>query len=654
VRVLAYYPNLILLAAFLGLGLGCLRAGRRSLLWAWPVTLLALAVVAPLLGRVIFTQQSTSEHLFLLYYDLPRDAPVLADVRPPILGLFLLSALSFMPLGQFVAERFEELGRERSLDGYRADLMGSLAGVVLFTGLSFARLFPVWWFVVLLGAALPLFGGRRRALIYLLAAAALVALVGRAERAQQYSPYYALTLTSSWDGFSVLTNGSLHQTATRLRRDEPVAPAAVTVREGYHAPYRLLGRPPRRALVVGAGTGNDVAVLLDEGAEQVDAVEIDPVILEIGQAWHPDQPYGSSRVRRRVTDARTFLENSREQYDVIVFGTLDSMTRLSALSTVRLDNFVYTMECLRAAQRRLTPDGALVLYFMVSARYIDIRLGGMLTSVFGQTPLVDETNRSLFNRVYMAGPGYDAVQGQERRAAAGPALAATRWLELPSDDWPYLYLARRGLSAFYWSMMALLGAIALVGVVAVSPEMRRSLRLASVDGEMLLLGLGFLLLETRSVTQMNLAWGATWLTSAVVFASVLLTVLASALLVQRRRLPVPVASTGVIVSLLVAYLVPPSVLLTSSLVPRLVLSLLLAGGPVLFGSALFAAAFARRDQPALAFGWNLLGAVLGGLLEMLSMAIGLRALLLLALASYLGAMLPGLRRDRPPSTVAPA
>ena len=36
VRVLAYFPNLILLGAFLGLGLGCLRSARRSLLWWWP------------------------------------------------------------------------------------------------------------------------------------------------------------------------------------------------------------------------------------------------------------------------------------------------------------------------------------------------------------------------------------------------------------------------------------------------------------------------------------------------------------------------------------------------------------------------------------------------------------------------------------------
>src|SRR5215470_2183006 len=92
VRVLAYYPNLVLLSAFLGLGLGCLRAGRRSLLWAWPITLLALSVAAWALSGIVFTQNAATEHLFLLYFDLPTDAPVVGDIRPPILALFVLSA----------------------------------------------------------------------------------------------------------------------------------------------------------------------------------------------------------------------------------------------------------------------------------------------------------------------------------------------------------------------------------------------------------------------------------------------------------------------------------------------------------------------------------------------------------------------------------
>ena len=153
-------------------------------------------------------------------------------------------------------------------------------------------------------------------------------------------------------------------------------------------PIASCGRPPGKVLVLGAGTGNDVAVALDEGAEHVDAVEIDPVILDLGRL-HPDRPYASPRVRLINTDARAFLNESTEKYDLIVFGTLDSMTRLSALSNVRLDNFVYTRECIAAAKAHLSPQGGLVLYFMSTKDYINQRLSGLLAEAFQQLPLRD-------------------------------------------------------------------------------------------------------------------------------------------------------------------------------------------------------------------------------------------------------------------------
>ena len=150
----------------------------------------------------------------------------------------------------------------------------------------------------------------------------------------------------------VLANGSLHQRGLNLRRgDHPRTDYERDVLEGYHKPFTIPARPPRAALVLGAGTGNDVATLLDQGAERIDVVEIDPVILEWGRRYHPNRPYDSPKVRLHNTDARSFLGDGDERYDLIVFGTLDSMTRLSALSNVRLDNFVYTVarpKCVRA------------------------------------------------------------------------------------------------------------------------------------------------------------------------------------------------------------------------------------------------------------------------------------------------------------------
>ncbi|MBI3932197.1 MAG: hypothetical protein HY317_02170 [Acidobacteria bacterium] len=650
VRVLAYFPNLVLLSAFLGLGLGCLLARRRSLVLAWPLSLAAVVLGGAGMSRIAFTQASSSEHLFLLYYDLPQGSPVVQDVALPLVVTFVLSTLSFVPLGQVIADRLNAFrARASALLGYSWDILGSLLGVMSFAVVSFSGSFPVTWFSVFLAFGLFFVNGPAwRKAFHLLVAALVVMIVGRSERADRYSPYYALRIDQEPElaGFAVLANGSLHQWASPVRRsDEGLTRGQQTTRDGYHLPYGLLGRRVRNALVVGAGTGNDVAVLLDEGAERVDAVEIDPVILDMGLR-HPNRPYASPRVRVINTDARSYLDRTSEKYDLIVFGTLDSMTRLSALSNVRLDNFVYTTDCVRAARDRLTPDGGLVLYYMVGVEYIDLRLVGMLTEVFGEAPLGVARHYRFFNRILMAGPAFAPHGGAERRADAPRVLERiTARVELPGDDWPFLYLRQRGIHGFYLKLMAAFGALTVLGVALASGEMRRGLgSLRQADWEMFLFGLAFLLLETRSVTEMNLAWGGTWLTNAVVFGSILGVILLGTLLTRARPLPFHWGMGGLVVSLLTAYAVPARVLVGADVAGKLALSILFVGSPIFFAALSFAALFRDREQAAAAFGWNLLGAVTGGLLEFASMAIGLKALLLVALAAYLLAVLVRLRR----------
>jgi spermidine synthase len=648
VRVLAYFPNLILLGAFLGLGIGCLRAGTRPLLAFWPLLLFVTTAVAAALSGIAFTQATQSDFLFLLYYDLPKDAPVVQGVTAPTVGLFLLAGLSFVPLGQAIAERLDAFSAAgRALVGYAWDLFGSLLGVAAFAVASFLDSPPLVWFLVPLVAVAYVLPRTAASLArHGLFAAAVLFVVFRAERSEMYSPYYGLRVVPAGEGaFSVLTNGSQHQYAFDTRREAPaVFPGHARMREGYHRPYELLGRPPRRALVIGAGTGNDVATLLDAGAESIDAVEIDPVILRLGDR-HPSAPYASPRVHRINGDARAFLNSGQDKYDVVVFGTLDSMTRLSALSNVRLDNFVYTVESLRAVRSRLAPDGGLVLYFMVANATIDEHLIGMVASAFDEVPFVIGTEYGMFNRVLLAGPAFEAQMGQTRREKAPALLKRLEQSgELPSDDWPYLYLESRGVSGFYLRMMGILAALASAAVFVAAKPMRESLRRGSFDPEMFFFGLGFLLLETRSVTEMNLVWGGTWLTNAVVFAAILLVVLLSTCLAQLRPVGFGAGMTGALLSLVACYFVPTHLLLGHDLLGRLALSVLFVGLPVFFAGLAFAAVFRTRSHLPLAFGWNLLGAVAGGLLELTSMAVGLKALLLVALLAYLLATAAFVRR----------
>ncbi|GMR11982.1 MAG: hypothetical protein BMS9Abin29_0168 [Gemmatimonadota bacterium] len=652
VRVVAYFPNLILISAFLGLGVGCLRSGRRSLAPLWLPMVLLVVVASTLLSSVAFTDNSATVHLWLLYFDLPAGTRAIEGVKAPLVGIFILSALSFVPLGQALATRLERYRRDSSsLWGYSLDLLGSLLGVIAFAVISFQGIFPAYWFItVLVIGSIPFVVSKSSDMaVHGVLALVIVAMVWGNEKADFYSPYYAISTraNATIPDFQVLTNGSLHQIARRLDREAPIlGESDANNREGYHYPYEQLARPPRNVLVLGAGTGNDVAVLLDQGAEHIDVVEIDPVIIALGRENHPNRPYDSPHVEIFNTDARSFLNDTDRMYDLIVFGTLDSMTRLSALSNVRLDNFVYTVDGIQAAKNHLTPDGGIVMYFMVAVPHISEHLFAMLTTVFGETPTVHGGNFMLFNRVYMAGPAFAHLNTVSREDQQEYMTEVLPTVDLPTDDWPFLYLKSRSVGEFYLTLMAIFIGLAIAGVFLASPEMRKSLTgRGVVDVEMFLFGLAFLLLETRFVTSMNLVWGATWLTSAVVFGSILAMILLGTVFTQMRPLPWRVATTGLIVALLAVYFVPGDTLLGRSLGPRLFLSVLLIGTPVFFASVCFALRFATRKAVDIAFGWNLLGAVAGGLLEFFSMSLGLKALLLVAAAAYLGAFLQKERSD---------
>ncbi len=645
VRVLAYFPNLILLSAFLGLGVGCLRAGKSSLLWLWPASLLIIILCGVVGSHIAFTQESVSEHLWLLYYDLPIDAKVFRGIKLPIIVGFLLSGISFIPLGQIVADRLQEFKKiSSSLWGYCWNISGSLFGVIVFSFLGIMRIFPVFWFLGFLSIGFLFFYKKPYLnIVYIVTAISICSIVGTTEKAMQYSPYYAISYEEDvMGGVRVMTNGSLHQIAISLTNKKKISSnKAAHIREGYHLPYQYLQKTPQKALVLGAGTGNDVSVMLDEGIEHIDAVEIDPVIIEIGRKHHPDLPYSSVRVNIYNTDARSFLYHTSEKYDLIVFGTLDSMTRLSALSNVRLDNFIYTIECINMAKQRLKPGGGIVMYFMTSTPNIHKKLISILTTSFNQLPLVISKYYNLFNNIYMAGPAFDHYRGDVRKNMVSDfKKQAMKGVHIPTDDWPYLYLESRGISVFYVSLISAIILIALLLIIISSGDMRKSIMtVKGIDIQMFLFGFAFLLLETRYVTQMNLAWGATWITSSVVFGAILFVVLVATIIARLLPIPFKISIFCLLTALAFTFLLPVELLLHQNVFFKLMISILFVGIPIFFAGTCFALLFEKRERADIAFGWNLIGAVIGGLAEFLTMIVGFKALLLLTISIYLLAFL---------------
>jgi hypothetical protein len=162
--------------------------------------------------------------------------------------------------------------------------------------------------------------------------------------------------------------------------------------------------------------------------------------------------------------------------------------------------------------------------------------------------------------------------------------------------------------------------------------------------DLFFMGVAFLLLETKNVVQFALLFGTTWFVNALVFAGILLAVLAAVTVAQHVRLTSPWRLYGLLLAAVaMAWLVPPESLLRLPLLPRFLAATALAFVPIFVANLVFAQRFRAVGSSNLAFGANLLGAMIGGVLEYSALAIGYRALLPVIAGLYVVALVLWLR-----------
>ena len=642
---LGYYSNVVLLGSFLGIGIGFLRAGRapsadavpvaesadlRPAEWGpesgvparpptyFPVALLLLVALATTVPATI--DRSGSD---LVFFTSVKASGPPAWLALPI--LFALTAVVMSGPGHLVGACFQLLPR---LEAYRWDLIGSLVGIGLFTAGSFLGLPPLFWALLAAAASWLLLGPRPP----VLAAACLLGLVGvlaleSATPGATWSPYQRvdverLEATAFGPAVSVLANGVPHQLGADAERKAAADPQ-------YTLPYRRTPNRPERVLVVGAGTGSDVALALGRGAQHVDAVEIDPALADAGRRLHPDRPYDDPRVNVHLDDGRAFLQRTTEQWDLIVFALPDSLTLVSGTSGIRLESYLFTEQAMAAVRSRLTDDGAFSMYNFYREPWLVDRLAATVTEVFGHPPCVDRDESG--NRAVIS----VAVRAEDQVCPATVLDAGTSsGIQPVGDDRPFLYLRTPSVPAQY---LLLLSVMVLLSLVAVRVFGGRPRRMAPYT-DLLLLGAAFLLLETRSVATFSLLFGTTWVVNALVFAGVLVVVLVAveaARVWQPRRL-------GWLYLLLAATLavnavVPASWYLSLPVGPRVLAAVVVAFAPIFVANLVFASRFATTADPTAAFAANLLGAMLGGCLEYAALVVGYTWLLGIAVLLYAGA-----------------
>lgn len=730
VLYVTFFTNVVLLACFLGMSVGCLAATHRRNYLPWTPLLLAVALAAAHLVEISsgsfvkFLDVGHQASPQLIFFGTEYHTQDLSRYAIPVEVLcgffFLVIALALIGPGQ-------ELGRALNrwpnrVQAYTLNIAGSIAGIVLFAASSWLQLSPFWWFLlVALGLGYFYFVSPRRRFRRIfslgpLAAVLLLAMVwlaaytpihndypGQREAQHIWSPYYRIDFKRS--DLSLSVNLIYHQ--QMVSRNEGFPAYALP-----HVLNRDSGRPAfKDVLIIGAGSGNDVSRALQWGASHVDAVEIDPAIYRLGREYHPDHPYQDSRVEIHLDDGRNFLRSSKRKYDLVIYALVDSLVLHSGYSNIRLESYLFTRQTFADVRNHLKPDGSFVIYNYFRQGWLVTRLQKGLEEVFGAgNPLVltlpyrkviepesatfgdftvffagnTQALRDAFNKqpeyllrrdqpaapnsqngFFEPGPyeraRWQQLSDKERQEAPGwqqfglaRVAPVEAGLRTASDDWPFLYLRNPMIPTLSRRGMIIMAGLALLLILLFSPR-REKVVSAATDGrlrqgrplnmQLFFLGAGFMLIETKAVVSMALLFGSTWVVNSVVFFAVLVMILiANRWTLRFNPTHLGPYYAGLMVALALNTLIPLDFFLGMNRSLQVIGSCLLVFTPVLFAGVIFATSFERTSEPDRAFGFNIAGAMMGGLAENSSMLLGFQYVVLVAILFYALSAL-GLRRS---------
>jgi Spermine/spermidine synthase domain len=647
----AFYKNYGLLACFAGLGLGyALSRSKEGIpfilvlpILAWQfILLIALRFGLPSrpysLEAIPFREQ--------LNMGLTATLDQVGVIYLLITVVFFLTALAFVPFGQVCGKLLE---RKSQLSAYGLNLLGSVLGVSLMFLVSFLWTPPVVWFG-LCSLGLLLFVARTPRTLLFGMSFATVALLALAWPVNPlwnkvYSPYQLLDIGYGRDGLMLIrAAGHYYQRVRNLSGPAVEAssdPTIRTVRDYYELPYRI--HPGQNEVaIVGAGSGNDVAAALRSGAKHVEAIEIDPAILLAGKTNHPERPYDDSRVHPVVNDARSFFRNTKSHFDLIVYGLLDSHTLLSHASSVRLDSFVYTVEGLREARSRLKEDGVLSLSFSVLNDALGTKFYRMIRDAFdGKEPVCISTGAEGAVTFAQSKSGNLSILPEVLSQAHFVDRSAFYRdsglkVDVSTDDWPFLYMPRRVYPVSY---LIVLGLIVLFSFVLYGSFFRERPEVSQFP--FFLLGAGFMLVETKAITEMGLAFGNTWRVIGIAIVSILLMAYLGNAIVRWLRVTSPyLPYLFLFVSLAAGWWIAKAGGLPSTTAGKLGTAVILTC-PLFFSGIIFSTLLSAQSRISSVMCMNLLGAMCGGILEYNSMYFGFRFLYVLATGLYALALISG-------------
>ncbi|MGB3167542.1 MAG: spermidine synthase [Alteraurantiacibacter sp.] len=616
---LSYFSNFVLLGSFLGIGAGFLISRKDWSIWPWSLPLLTVLTI----GVIRYPMSIQHEGGDILYWTALELGGPPAWLALPL--IFCLVAVILAGPAELVGRCFAKLP---ALKAYRYDLIGSLLGIVTFSVLAFLHAPSLVWGAIAGGLYIYLSSKNRRIAMIAWTLPLLVILFNEStDESISWSPYYKIqTLESDppIDGvLKIRANGVPHQVMAPQSLREEMDYSI------YFTPYeRRAATELGDVLIIGAGSGSDLAVALAKDAKSVDAVDIDPRIMQIGVEENIDRPYQDPRVTRHIDDGRAFLEQTDKTYDFILFALPDSLTLVNGASQIRLESFLFTEEALRSVRDKLNPGGTFSMYNYYREDWLIDRLANTAAVAFGHTPCVDTFDGA--QAVITAGA---TEADQVCNTAWNPQSEASDMVPA-IDNAPFVYFKGDNFPKLYIVTIALILGASLLTVRALGGPMREMRPYA----DLFFMGAAFLLLQTKNIATFALLFGTTWFVNALVFGGVLICVLAAVETTARFKTPpLKLLYAGIAIALAMAWALPEEWLLGLPYVPRVIAATLVAFVPIYIANVAFSKRFRESGDTRSAFAVNLLGTILGGCLEYAALFTGYNNLLFLVALLYLAA-----------------
>lgn len=672
IRIFSYFNNLVLLACFLGIGFGCFYSNKKANL---SITLLLVAILFVVVNMpFIITTGDAKIHLFrdiplllsaftdsIIWYESGFKATFLNILLGMVstLILFFVILFIFMPLGQILGRLLD--AHKNIIKAYSINIIASILGVWCFSSLSFLYSPPWFWFILFCGVILILVLFRARTLMtdllsILMCFLLIISTISQQSETEKtltiWSPYQKLDISPIVDRESNINRGymltvnnvgymGLLNLSENFIKDYPDYFQYDMRKFGqYDMPF-LFKPEAKDVLLLGAGAGNDAAGALRNGAENIDVVEIDPGIYELGLKFHPEKPYLDSRVNIIIDDARSFLKKTRKKYDIISFGLLDAHTLSSSYNNMRLDHYVYTEESFQEAKNLLKEDGLLTVIFEPARVWIGQRIYELLKKVFDSPSIAfNVRSRSRFGFggvMFVTGNDINKIKNDLNNNSRLNQFISNNIIDfsenkpvkLTNDNWPYLYLEKPSIPKMHLSIIIILLLLFVATKKLLVPKGER------LNLHFFFLGAAFLLLEFQNISKTTLIFGSTWLVNSFTISAILILILLANLFVSHFKIGnVKTFYCLLLLSIIVIYLVPLRTFNFLGYWPKSILVSIFLNLPIFFAGIIFIYSLKNTKYKDIAFGSNLLGSATGGILECLSFITGINILLLIVMVFY--------------------